>query len=129
MLTQKGFQFSDKQSIAAVSVNSAEVVDLGGGGDPNLAPYLVLKVDENFAGSGTLTATVQVSDDGITFANLFSTQAFIAPELKVSRELAALQMPKGLKRYARVLYTASAAFTAGKVSAWVEFKRDNPLVK
>lgn len=116
MIIDKALQLSDGQAVTS-SAASTNFVDLKAGGDAYDELFYVATVTEDFTGSGTLTIAIQ-TDDVDTFANaetLATSSALTADSLKAGAEVK-FRIPYGLKRYVRAYYTASSAFSAGKIS-------------
>jgi hypothetical protein len=123
MIIDKYLQLSDNQAITATAA-SENVIDAGGavrdlgGGEPLYAVFSVTQSFTVSTGTPTLTLAVQDSADNGTFVNVVATAPIALAELKVGKQVV-LALPPGLRRYLRANYTASAAFTGGKVSAQI----------
>jgi len=92
---------------------------------------LLARVTEAFASAtsaGTLTITLQKSDDGSSWTDVFSTKAFTISELTAGTVLIRDPIPKGdVGQYMRLKFTVGTeAMTAGKVSAWLEWGAETP---
>ena len=117
MIIDKALQLSDSQAITA-SAASTKVIDLGAAGDAYNELWVVGTVTTSFAGSGTLTVSIQTATDSAftTPITLGTAPALSAASLVAGTEPVKFRLPQGKKRYIRAYYTASAAFTAGAMS-------------
>lgn len=117
MFIDKALQLSSEQAITA-SAASTNVIDQVKAGDAYVAPWLVATIDESFAGSGTLTIAIQTSDDAEfkTPELLYATGELTASQLSAGTAPVKVRLPQGTKRYIRAYYTASSAFSKGKIT-------------
>lgn len=124
-MIDKSLQLSSAQALTTQGTHASENVnDLGAGGDAlNKAPFFVVDVATAFTSSGaaTLQVKLQTSDDE-TFAtgtvDLAISPEFALAALTVNKNLMAVRIPLGLKRYLRAAYVVgTAAFTGGAVNA------------
>jgi len=117
MFIDKALQLSSEQAITT-SAASTNVIDQKVGGDAYEAPWVVAHVDTAFTGTGTLTIAIQTSNDSTfaTYDTIYSTGAIAAAGLTAGAEPVKVRLPLGTKRYIRAYYTASATFSAGKIS-------------
>ena len=113
--------FSNRQAITASgNTYSEKVIDLGAGGAAiGQEPSIVAVVNEAFVGSGNLSIYVETSDNQTTWTQLHRAQALNAAALAKGAKVMDIRLMKDLKRYMRILYSTSAAFTAGKISVFV----------
>lgn len=132
-------EFGDAQALntgAAGSYLIGDVMDLKG---PTTAPntttdlegselYLVLQVDTLPTSGGAATAAFSLASDAQaaiavdgTQTEHFRTKAFTIAEMAAGTILAAVKLPRGsYERYLGVVQTtAVAAFTAGKINAFL----------
>lgn len=124
MLIDKALQVSDKQTVTA-SATSTDVIDFGQA-TPNTglaAKQLYMQIGVNQAATASGAATVQFalqdSADGISFADVASTQAVPVAALKAGAQFVII-MPVQHRRYVRINYAvATGPLTAGKFNAQV----------
>lgn len=119
MLLDETLVFSEAQAITA-EVASTNVVDQGAAGDAYNALWVVVNVKEDFAGATALVVDVETADKA-TFPEpkvLASVQAS-ADALKAEKNIVALRLPAGCKRYIRLNYIPTGSPTKGKVKAFL----------
>ena len=111
---------SDKQAVTA-TVASENVIDLGAVG--NAAPgalFAVCRVDEAFAGVTQLKVSLQTDDtEAFSAAEEIFSATFEQADLGEVKNLFALAMPNGAKRYLRAYYTVTGSGSAGKLSCFL----------
>ena len=118
MLLDQNAMMSDGQTVAS-SAASAHTIDLGAAG--NAVPgalFVVCRAEEAFAG---LTQLSLQTDDSAEFtdAEELLSATFALADLGEVKNLFALAMPTGAKRYLRAYYTVTGSATAGKLSCFV----------
>ena len=120
MLLDQNTVFSDKQAITAASA-STHTVDLTAAG--NTAPgalFLVCRIDEAFAGLTSMKIVLETAEQAnFADATALSAHEFAAAVLKADKQVLAVGVPQGLKRYLRVYYTPTGTATAGKLSCFL----------
>ncbi|MBP5430041.1 MAG: hypothetical protein J6Y25_04080 [Elusimicrobiaceae bacterium] len=122
MLLDQNLMFSDAQTISATAA-STNVVDLTAAG--NAVPgrlVLIGHVDTAFAGATQIVAALQTSDKSdfssgvVTLASATLNATQLAD---TEKNLFALAVPAGMKRYLRVYYTVTGTVTAGAMSCFM----------
>jgi hypothetical protein len=109
----------------AVSTNIYDTLSVGdiGIGTP---PYLVVNIGTAFAGSSTLTITLQ-TDDNSSFSSpvaVYVSRAITVAEMTAGKQLLNLPIPSGCERYLRVAYTVSStSFSAGTVTSFLALEQ------
>ncbi|WP_428078549.1 Bbp16 family capsid cement protein [Candidatus Avelusimicrobium alvi] len=120
MLLDQNAMMSDGQTVAS-SAASAHTIDLGAAG--NAVPgalFVVCRADEAFAGLTQLKVSLQTDDSAeFTDAEELLSATFALADLGEVKNLFALAMPTGAKRYLRAYYTVTGSATAGKLSCFV----------
>ena len=120
MLLDQNAMMSDKQAVTATAA-SANVIDLGAAG--NAAPgalFAVCRVDEAFAGVSQLKVSLQTDDtEAFSAAEELLSATFETGDLDEVKNLFALAMPNGAKRYLRAYYTVTGSGSAGKLSCFL----------
>ncbi len=118
--------YSDKMEPRAAGASESDVIDFGEGrsdyGKSVPSNFFQVRVTEAFAsgGAGTLKVELKHSDDGTTFSTAIATDALALTGLKAGEMLVCQPLPVGFKRYSKVVATvATAAMTAGAVTAWI----------
>jgi hypothetical protein len=92
-------------------------------------------VDTEFDSSGDAsTLTIGLQTDSASAFNvaaktIYSTAAIAQASLAAGDAPVCTRLPKGMGRYARINYTCSAAFTAGKLNAFLTPTPDAAWVK
>jgi len=124
-------EFSDAQALTTQTTTaSTDVVDCNiadanlGAGTPK---RIVVEVNTLFASSGSATLAVlfQDSADNSSWVTRWTTQTFALSVLTAGKKLAQWTLPANHLRYVRIAYTiGSAAFTAGKVDAYICLDED-----
>ena len=122
MLLDKTVMFSDEQALRATGA-STHTLDLTAAG--NAAPgrlILIGHADTAFAGATQVVVALQTSDKSdfssgvVTLISVTLTGTELA---NTQRNLFALGVPAGLKRYLRVYYTVTGTVTAGNISCFM----------
>lgn len=114
--------FSDAQALRATGA-STNTVDLTAAGDAALGRLVVLAhADTAFAGATQIVCALQTSDKSdfssgvVTLVSATVTGTQLADTAK---NLFALGIPVGMKRYLRMYYTVTGTITAGAISCCV----------
>ena len=122
MLLDKNVMFSDEQALRATGA-SANTVDLKAAGDAALGRLVVIgHVDTAFVGATQLVCALQTSDksDFSSGVSTLASATLNATELAdVSKNLFALGIAQGMKRYLRIYYTVTGTITAGAITCFV----------
>lgn len=91
-----------------------------GKGNPIRAKAVVTSNFNNAANSAaTVTAAIQDSDNGTTWANVVSGKAVAAANATVGVELLNVPLPADTDRYIRVAFVVANNMTAGKGSSFL----------
>lgn len=118
MILDANLLFSDAQKITGTA--TSEVVDLKAPGDAVGQELLIRAVvGEAFAGLTSLQIKIQTSADDSTWEDVLLTPAIVAAKLTKGKEILAVRVPKGLKRYVRLNYTVSGTASAGTLTAFM----------
>ena len=122
MLLDKNTMFSDAQALRSTGA-STNTLDLSAAG--NAVPgrlVLIGHADTAFAGATQVVVALQTSNAAdfsagvVTLASVTLTGTELADTQK---NLFAVGIPAGLKRYLRVYYTVTGTVTAGAISCFV----------
>ena len=122
MLLDKTAMFSDAQALRSTGA-STNTLDLSAAG--NAVPgrlVLIAHADTAFAGATQVVAALQTSDKSdfssgvVTLASVTLSATELAD---TEKNLFALGIPAGMKRYLRVYYTVTGTVTAGAISCFV----------
>lgn len=118
MLLDQNSVLSDKQAVTTTAA-STNVVDLKAAG--NFVPggmFAVCRVDVNFATLTSLKIALETADNTeFSSAVELASGSFLAAALTANKQLMAIAIPVGVKRYLRAKYTVTGdAATAGKIS-------------
>ncbi|MBR4592302.1 MAG: hypothetical protein IKO35_03755 [Elusimicrobiaceae bacterium] len=121
MLLDQNGVLSEKQAITATAA-STNVVDLGAAG--NFAPggmYVLARVDVDFATLTSLKIALETAaNSNFSDATELASGSFLAAALTAGKQLLAVAIPVGVKRYLRAKYTVTGSnATAGKVSCFL----------
>ena len=127
MLLDKLLTFSDGQTVAtAVSEHVLDLTDQGD--DIHRRLNVFAKVDGGAVAGGTgLAATLQTSADNSAWGDIATYPARTLAQVQADGWIVPPQaLPAGLKRYARMSYTATGAFTGpGKIVAGITASLDH----
>ena len=122
MLLDKNVMFSDAQALRATGA-STNTVDLTAAGDAALGRLVVLAhADTAFAGATQIVCALQTADKSdfssgvVTLASATVTATQLAD---TEKNLFALGIGAGMKRYLRMYYTVTGTITAGAISCCV----------
>ena len=122
MLLDKTTLFSDAQALRSTGA-STNTLDLGAAG--NAVPgrlVLIAHADTAFVGATQVVCALQTSDKSdfssgvVTLASATVSGTELA---NTEKNLFALGVPAGLKRYLRIYYTVTGTVTAGAISCFV----------
>ena len=118
MLLDQNSVLSDKQAVTTTAA-STNVVDLKAAG--NFVPggmFAVCRVDVHFATLTSLKIALETADNTeFSSAVELASGSFLAAALTANKQLMAIAIPAGVKRYLRAKYTVTGdAATAGKIS-------------
>lgn len=122
MLLDKNTMFSDAQALRSTGAGT-NTLDLSAAG--NAVPgrlVLIAHADTAFAGATQVVVALQTSDKSdfssgvVTLASVTLSGTELADTKK---NLFAVGVPAGLKRYLRVYYTVTGTVTAGAISCFV----------
>ncbi|MBR4682839.1 MAG: hypothetical protein IKP06_06025 [Elusimicrobiaceae bacterium] len=120
MLLDQNGVFSEQQAVTTTAA-STNTVDLTAAG--NFAPgalFAVCRVDVNFAGLTGMKVGVETSDtSNFSTVTELASASFLAADLTAGKQILAVAVPAGVKRYLRVKYTVTGTATAGKVSCFL----------
>lgn len=120
MLLDQNAMMSDKQAVAATAA-SENILDLGAAS--NAVPgalFAVCRTDEAFSGVTQVKVSLQ-TDDTADFSAVQELMAvtFALADLQSVKNLFAVVLPNGAKRFLRAYYTVSGSGTAGKLSCFL----------
>lgn len=122
MLLDKNTLFSDAQALRSTGA-STNTLDLTAAG--NAVPgrlVLIAHADTAFAGATQVVCALQTSDKSdfssgvVTLASVTLSGTQLAD---TEKNLFALGIPVGMKRYLRMYYTVTGTVTAGAISCFV----------
>lgn len=122
MLLDKNTLFSDAQALRATGAGT-NTLDLTAAG--NAVPgrlVLIAHADTAFAGATQIVCALQTSDKSdfssgvVTLASVTLSSTQLAD---TEKNLFALGIPVGMKRYLRMYYTVTGTVTAGAISCFV----------
>ena len=120
MLLDQNAMMSDKQAVKA-SGASENIIDFGAAG--NAVPgglFAVCRADEAFSGVTQLKVALQTDDsEQFSAAEELMSATFAQADLQAIKNLFALALPNGAKRFLRAYYTVSGSGTAGKLSCFL----------
>ena len=121
MLLDQNGVLSEKQAVTSTAA-STNVVDLKAAG--NFAPgalYVLGRVDVNFATLTSLKVALETAaNENFSDATELASASFLAAALTANKQLLAVAVPTGVKRYLRAKYTVTGSdATAGKVSCFL----------
>ena len=100
---------------------SANAVDLGQDGDA-VGQELTIRVlvTQTFATLTSLTIKLQTSSDNSNWEDVLWSAAILAANLVKGKEIFAVRVPHGLKRYVRISYAVGGSnATAGKITSYM----------
>ncbi len=121
MLLDKTLVLSDAQALRSTGA-STHTADLTAAGDAVPGSLAVIAhADTAFTGATQVVAAVQTATDSVftspvTLASVTLTGTQLADTTK---NLFALALPAGLKRYVRIYYTVTGTVTAGAISCFI----------
>ena len=122
MLLDKTAMFSDAQALRSTGA-STNTIDLKAAG--SAVPgrlVLIAHADTAFAGATQVVCALQTSDKADFSAGVvtLASATLSATELAdTEKNLFALGIPAGFKRYLRIYYTVTGTVTAGAISCFV----------
>ena len=114
----KKLELSSNQAITNTA-ESENVIDFGVKQASAAGKHIDFRIKETFQGGTSLQFVLQDSEDGVSFTDKVTTPAFDTAALKASTgsPFYSIAIPKGLRRYIRINYVVSGAFTSGKIHA------------
>ena len=121
MLFDQNLVFSDAQALRATGA-STHVVDLTAAGDAAAGRLVVIAhADTAFAGATQVVVALQTAtkadfSDAATLTSVTLTGTQLAD---TERNLFAMGIPVGMKRYLRVYYTVTGTVTAGNITCFI----------
>ncbi len=118
MLVEGSQLFSEHQVISAASTTS-KVIDLGKNGDSYCPPWVSVNLTAPFTAGKIDSIKLQTSDTE-AFSVVVDVQTITVPTTVVQSlpaVLLQLRLPQRMKRWARLVYTASGTPAGGKVFA------------
>ena len=120
MLLDQNAMMSDKQAVAATGA-SENILDLGAAS--NAVPgalFAVCRTDEAFSGVTQVKVSLQTDDTAdFSAAQELMAVTFALADLQSVKNLFAVVLPNGVKRFLRAYYTVSGSGTAGKLSCFL----------
>ena len=121
MLLDQNGVLSEKQAVTTTAA-STNTVDLTAAG--NFVPgalFALCRVDVDFATLTSLTVSLETAaNSNFSDATELASATFLAAALTAGKQLLAVAIPVGVKRYLRAKYTVTGdAATAGKVSCFL----------
>ncbi len=125
MYIDKEHEFSDAQAVTtAEATDSTNTIDLGAAGDADSELFLVVQVDTTVSSTGNATVTfalqTSAAADFDPATTLWQSAAIAKATLVAGYEVAKLRLPRGLKRYLKLVITpAVEALNAGKFTAFL----------
>jgi len=119
MLLDKNVMFSDAQALRATGA-STNTVDLKAAGDAALGRLVVIAhADTAFAGATQIVCALQTSDKSDFSAGVVTLASATVSGTQLAdtqKNLFALGIAAGMKRYLRMYYTVTGTITAGAIS-------------
>lgn len=111
MILDAELTFDENANLTAAWTSKS--IDLGQT-SPDMGMYpqfaIVIRPREDFAGTGTVTVTIEDSDNNSSFAAVAATGAIVANDIKAP---IAVRLPIRHRRYVRVKTAVSGSVTAG----------------
>ena len=121
MLLDQNLVFSDAQALRATGA-STNVVDLTAAGDAAPGRLVVIAhADTAFAGATQVVVALQTAtkadfSDAATLGSVTLSGTQLAD---TEKNLFAMGIPVGMKRYVRIYYTVTGTVTAGNITCFV----------
>lgn len=119
MIIDSRLELSDKQAVTATAKSTNKIdfgqksPDLGNGHVPL---YVVMTVNETFAGLSSLTVALEHSDQETSgFATFLQSEAIPVAQLKAGKQHI-FTLPVSHKRFLQAGYTVAGSGSAGKLS-------------
>ncbi len=121
MLLDQNAILSNQQTVSSTAA-STNVIDMTAAG--NAVPgtlFAVLRTETAFAGATSIVFALQTSaTSNFASADTLLSATFTGTELaNASKQLLALPLPAGVKRYIRAYYTVTGTVTAGSFSCFL----------
>ena len=117
MLLDQNGVLSEQQAVTTTAA-STNVVDLKAAG--NFVPgamFALCRVDVDFAGLTSMKVALETAaNSNFSDATELASANFLAAALTANKQVLAVAIPAGVKRYLRAKYTVTGTATAGKVS-------------
>jgi hypothetical protein len=120
--------YSDGQALTTTA-DSTNVLDAGPGKDAfGVAKvgdvsdlWLHIRVKVTLAGGTNVAFKLQDSADNSSFSDVanVAVAAIAAATLVAGYKVLAIRMPRGVRRYTKIVYTISGTFTSGNVDAYL----------
>lgn len=112
--------YSNDQAVTTTA-DSTNHIDFGAADlDPGAVTpiYLVVIISDGYdTSANTLTVSLQDSADDSSFAAILTLPAVAASTFTVPKLLWAVPIPRGCRRYTKLVYTCSAALANGAIFA------------
>ena len=122
MLLDQNLMFSDAQALRATGA-STHTVDLTAAGDAALGHLVVLAhADTAFVGATQIICALQTSDKADFSSGVTTLESVTVSGTQLAdttKNLFAVGIPAGMKRYLRMYYTVTGTVTAGAISCCV----------
>ena len=121
MLLDKALLFSDAQAVT-VTAASTEALDMKAVDMGNGNPLTVqCAIGTAFVGGTSLAVAIQDCDtEGGVYKTVVSTAAIVTADLTAGKVIELGTLPLGTKRFVRLNYTVSGAYTAGTINAGIK---------
>ncbi|MCQ2410837.1 MAG: hypothetical protein MJ053_05065 [Elusimicrobiaceae bacterium] len=120
MLLDQNTVLSEKQAVTTTAA-STNTVDLKAAG--NFVPgamFALCRVDVDFAGLTSMKVALETAaNSNFSDAVELASASFLAAALTANKNILAVAVPVGVKRYLRAKYTVTGTATAGKVSCFL----------
>ena len=117
MLLDQNGVLSEKQAVTTTAA-STNILDLKAAG--NFVPgalFALCRVDVDFAGLTSMKVALETSaNSNFSDVTELASANFLAAALTADKQVLAVAIPAGVKRYLRAKYTVTGTATAGKVS-------------
>ena len=135
MYVDQNLMMSDAQAVTATAASTKSIdfaTALRHAGDGEDIQLVVLVKTDLLAsgGAASLTMALQDSADNSSFSAVVTGPAIAKASLVAGYELLRMTLPRGLRRYIQVYYTATTNdFTSGTVDAFLTLDRQNNVAR
>lgn len=120
-------ELSRNQALTTGTITSTNVYDTGAAADvgPGYPIKFVVNSTAAFVGGTSVQAVLETSDAvGGTYTTLVAGPVKTLAEINANRQIAAVDIPHGAKRFIRASYVIGGTFTGGTVQAGLVLDAD-----